>query len=57
MTAKELIEKVIYKAHQGNAKVMVAPARGYAHYPLKPNDQVPEDNDDQTIFIHISDLL
>ena len=57
MTAAEFIQETIKPKYARHAKVVVQPAKGLgAVYALKPADQLPEDNLDQTIFIRLEQI-
>lgn len=55
MTAGEYIQFVVHPDHVPNAVVMVSHARRGVHTVLKPQDQLPPDDEDTQVFIRIPD--
>ena len=56
MTAQELITKVLYKEYRPWATVMVAAGKAYTHRKLKSDDEVPDEDEDTTIVIHLDSI-
>ena len=52
-TADEYIKMVVQKKYQPFAKVIVSHAKKGVHVPLKPNEPLPEDDDERTIFLRV----
>ena len=55
MTAGEYMQMVIHPDHVTKAVVMVSHPRQGIHVPLKPQDQLPPDDENTEIFIRIPD--
>ena len=56
MTAQEYIELVVKKRYQPFTKVVVSKAKQMGqHIILKPDQELPPDDDDNTIFIRVDD--
>ena len=54
MTAQEFLDSAIQKRLRNDAHVVVIPAKKMGvGYRLKPDQEVPDDNDEQTIYIRI----
>jgi len=53
MTAEEYIKKVLYREYRPFATVMVAAGRAYTHRKLKPGDEIPDEDEDNTVVIHL----
>ena len=57
MTAQEFINLTIVEEYRPFAKVIVSNAKRLGqHYALKPNDVLPPDDNDNTIFLRVEDL-
>ena len=55
MTAGEYLQMVVHPDHVTKAIVMVSHPRQGIHVPLKPQDQLPPDDENTEIFIRIPD--
>ena len=54
MTADQFLEKTVQKRLRGDAHVIVMPAKKMGvGYRLKGDQEIPDDNDEQTIYIRI----
>jgi len=55
MTADQYIKLVIQEQHQPFAKVIVSHAKSGIHTALRPDQDLPEDDDINTIFLRVED--
>lgn len=56
MKAQELIDAVVVKKYRPFSRVVVEKGRAGVHYALKPDQDVPDEDEDTTVFLRLENV-